>query len=134
MSRTKREFRKKGITQKVKPMVSQMTEPIASSKKDMKQNENPRKNPHECVAKTNTKRGEKRKQHPELVPKSNAIKKTDNENLLSKSKTKTVLLFRHPKRTPQAKRKENDRSYGKWREPCEEKLTRELLSGCSSKT
>ncbi|KAM3184938.1 hypothetical protein ACTXT7_007371 [Hymenolepis weldensis] len=101
------------VTRKIKPMLSQVTESIASSMRNMKQSKNAQKNPHERVKTTSEKKGKKRKQLPELV------------------------LRQHPKRMSRTKRKENDRSYenglrsdAKEAESC----TRYLLDGCSSKT
>ncbi|KAM3178227.1 hypothetical protein ACTXT7_002989 [Hymenolepis weldensis] len=49
----------KSFPYKIKPMVSHMTEPMASSKKDMQWNENPQMNPHERVKKATIKKGRK---------------------------------------------------------------------------
>ncbi|KAM3187969.1 hypothetical protein ACTXT7_001204 [Hymenolepis weldensis] len=55
MYRMKLELRKKNLIQ-IESIVSLVIEPIASSKKDLKRNENPRKNPHKRVAKTSRKK------------------------------------------------------------------------------
>ncbi|VUZ50115.1 unnamed protein product [Hymenolepis diminuta] len=52
-------------------MISQVTEPIVSSKKDVKQNEKLQKNPHERVTKTRGKNGKNRGQHPEKEYETN---------------------------------------------------------------
>lgn len=67
MCQTKPEFRKKSVTPKVNLMISQVTESMGSSKKDVKQDKNPQKNPHERVTSTKKKKWEKRRQYPGLV-------------------------------------------------------------------
>lgn len=54
--KAKSEFTKESVTQKVKPMVIEVTESIASSKQDVKWNENPQKNHLERVTTTRRKR------------------------------------------------------------------------------
>ncbi|KAM3172188.1 hypothetical protein ACTXT7_015064 [Hymenolepis weldensis] len=54
---TKPEFRKNYVTQEVELTVSQVTETIAGSKRNMNQNENLQNNYHECVTKTRRKKG-----------------------------------------------------------------------------
>lgn len=64
-------------------MASQVTEPIASPKKDMKRNENLQKNPRERVTKTRREKGKKSGSIFELVlvifvgSKANAAGKTE---------------------------------------------------------
>lgn len=48
MCQSKSEFRKKDVTQNVKPMVSLVTKLISSSKEDMELSETPQENFHEC--------------------------------------------------------------------------------------
>ncbi|KAM3180694.1 hypothetical protein ACTXT7_015802 [Hymenolepis weldensis] len=67
MCSTKPESRKKNISQKVKPKISQVRESTVSSKKDRNRNKNPRKNFQERLTKPNKKEEKNRKQHPELV-------------------------------------------------------------------
>lgn len=59
--------RRKKVTQKVKPIISQVTKLRAGPKKAMKQIGSPQKNLHQQVAKTSQKKGRKRNQHPQLV-------------------------------------------------------------------
>ncbi|KAM3188137.1 hypothetical protein ACTXT7_000906 [Hymenolepis weldensis] len=68
MYRKKPDFRRKNVSQKVEPTVSQVKELMASLKKDRKLMESRRRILHECAAKTCRKRRKKRKQHLELVP------------------------------------------------------------------
>lgn len=72
---------------------------------DMKQNENPQKNPNKRVTKVIGKKGKKRNQPPELVPgmvnewkpesKVNAVRKKANGDLSSKPETNTVFRSKH---------------------------------------
>ncbi|VUZ43416.1 unnamed protein product [Hymenolepis diminuta] len=64
----KQESEKKSVSRKAKSAVGQVAESIASLNKDMKQNENSQKNPHECVPIRSRKKGKKRKQDLEVVP------------------------------------------------------------------
>lgn len=57
-------------------------------------------------------------------------KKAENRDLSSKPKANAAFCSRHPKRQPQTKRKEENRSYEEGEGGC----SRELLDGCSSKT
>lgn len=107
MCRTKPEFRKRSVTQKVKRTVSQVTELMANSKMNMKWNQNPQRNTNERVTKTIRKRRKKEKQHPELVslianestPKSkaNAGEKIENEDLPAKLVADAMFCSRHMK-------------------------------------
>ncbi|VUZ43906.1 unnamed protein product [Hymenolepis diminuta] len=59
MCPTKQEFRKKNFTRKIKSTVCQVAEPIASSNKEIKRDDNFQKNPHERVNITNRMEGKK---------------------------------------------------------------------------
>lgn len=52
-------MQKKSITQRVKPVVILVTEPMVKSKKAMKRNGNPHKNSHKCITKSSQKKGTK---------------------------------------------------------------------------
>lgn len=92
-------------------MVGQVTEPITSSKKEMKLNKNPQKNPQKHVTKTSRKKEKKKKQHPEIVPvvviDSKPVSKL---NAVAKN---SMFCSRHLKRTSRTKKKAKDRLYKK---------------------
>ncbi|KAM3173384.1 hypothetical protein ACTXT7_012602 [Hymenolepis weldensis] len=120
--RTKPKFRE-NVTQMAEPTVSQVTKPMASSKKQMKQNENPHKNFHERVTETRRKRGRKRNQHPELVP------------TIDNGSKRSVLFQAFEAKSPnQEKGKEQiPRKMGGSNDVKSEGCSRELLDGCLSK-
>ncbi|KAM3186205.1 hypothetical protein ACTXT7_004791 [Hymenolepis weldensis] len=63
----KLDFRKKDVTQKIDPTLSQLTESVVCTKKNMMSYENLRKNLHERVTKTGRNNWKERKQYSDLV-------------------------------------------------------------------